>query len=141
MNCPDCGAFIADEDLFCGECGRPLVETASPSEPPSLDEEQAQPTGSVILAPRSPRPSPATPPATKKAFPLAAVLIGASVAILLICLVLGGFVAWVDLTEPGEPVPERGDLVYEDNFSNPASGWDTFQRMIPGPTMWTASMQ
>jgi hypothetical protein len=124
MNCPDCGAFVSEADLFCGECGRPIVPTASPSEPPSLEEEQGQPTGGVILAPRSPKPSSVTPESKKKSSALVPILIGSGIALFLLCLFAGGIVAWIASTEQGESVPTRGDLLYEEDFSDPASGWE-----------------
>jgi hypothetical protein len=66
------------------------------------------------------------PQVRKKAFPLAAVLVGAGVLVSLICLALGGFVAWIGSTEPREPVPKRGEVIYKDDFGDPASGWDSF---------------
>jgi uncharacterized membrane protein YvbJ len=35
MNCPDCGATVGEEDLFCGECGCSLAKE--------------QPTGESLL--------------------------------------------------------------------------------------------
>ncbi|MFN2220452.1 MAG: zinc-ribbon domain-containing protein, partial [Anaerolineae bacterium] len=30
MHCPACGAYYNEEDLFCGECGRPLSTETPP---------------------------------------------------------------------------------------------------------------
>ncbi len=122
MQCPDCGAFAGKEDAFCGECGRPLSPKAPPDEPTSLSE---------IPEPSEHPPSPPpVAPAPGKSSPLPRLLILGGLALIMLCLCAGGALLW--WTTTGEPAagptsgrPESGDLLYEEDFEDPATGWTT----------------
>jgi hypothetical protein len=124
MQCPDCGAYITEEDLFCGECGRPLPGKAPAAEPV---------TASQAAAPAASTPSlPPTAPALpgKKAAHVPILLAGGlAVAALCTCVVLA--LVWLGIKGRGTatPVvagPGAGGLVYADDFEDPGSGWDVF---------------
>lgn len=124
MQCRDCGAHVTEEDLFCGECGRPLASPATPVEPLSPEEAKDLPT--IGLEPPA-RPPSAAPPArpAKKSSALLPVLILAGIGLVLLCLFVGGLFAWLGARE--ESTKGRlGELLYEETFDDPASGWDTY---------------
>jgi len=120
MQCPDCGAFADKEDTFCGECGRllspevPADEPASPSEIPEPSE-------------RLPSPSPVAPePVKRSSQPRLLILVG--IALIVLCLCAGGALIWWITTGeraagPTSGGPELGDLLYEEDFEDPATGW------------------
>jgi len=53
MQCPDCGAAISENDLFCGECGATLID-------PALAETAAEPEAAPPVEPEI-EPVPASP--------------------------------------------------------------------------------
>jgi hypothetical protein len=57
VQCPTCGAVLADEDIFCGECGTPH---------PGLDPNAEPPPAKPAPSPPS-RPQPARPARSTKA--------------------------------------------------------------------------
>ena len=122
MQCPDCGAFAGKEDVFCGECGSPLSPEASPEEPASPPETPAP-------SARPPSPPPVAPAPVKRSSLPRLLLLG-GLAVIVLCLCAGGaLLLWATTGEPAaeptsvEPVP--GDLLYEEDFQDPASGWTT----------------
>lgn len=105
MQCPDCGAFATADDLFCGECGRPLVAevpadapAATPAKAPAAAlprPEDVKDEVTVMLEPSRPSPRPPqAKPAEKKAS-LKPVFILAGVILLMICGLGAGIVFWV----------------------------------------------
>jgi hypothetical protein len=127
MQCPTCGSYVSEEDVFCGECGQPLAKVTQPAEPVSA-EPQDQPAPKVILAPRSPRQAPARAarPAAQGRSPLVIILLLAGVALLLFCLFGAGLLLWLGSREESEPSPVPSVVLYEDDFGDPASGWDIY---------------
>jgi len=108
MQCPDCGAYYSEEDEFCGECGLRLSpETSGEPEKAEAEAETspAEPGEQKDLAddlfePALPGP---TPVASKpKRGNLLPIVIGAGVALLLLCLVATGAIVWFFVR--GEPV-------------------------------------
>ncbi len=120
MQCPDCGAYAGTEDVFCGECGRPLSPEATPDEGASPSEIPKPPA-------RPPSPSPVAPaPVERSSLPRLLILVG--LALIVLCLCAGGALIW--WITSGEPAagptngePEQGDLLYEEDFEDPATGW------------------
>jgi hypothetical protein len=122
MECPDCGAVYNTEDLFCGECGRPLSTEKGSSAPP---------TPRSVQGPLSATKVPATRPrATNSHLRLLAGAGGAFLVLLILCIVGVGVLVLSDTMEDSDSnstasMPEVGDrLLYQDDFRDPASGWE-----------------
>jgi hypothetical protein len=120
MQCPDCGAYLGHEDLFCGECGRPVERQDLPGEPSRPPEAQDRPALP---------PSPSRPPRKRPVWLATALAIGLTIAVLGGCIT----VALLGRGSRDEPVPTpqatvevSGALLYADDFGDPASGWDVF---------------
>jgi hypothetical protein len=143
MNCPNCGAYIGEKDLFCGECGRPVDGAPATGQPLRPEEVKDLPTEvldtapSAPSAPAIPAPAPgipaAAPTATGRA-PRGLVLglVGAAAGVL--CLCIAGVGIWLAM-DGGEPTPTAvavavnpvsGMVIYEDDFEDPDSGWDVY---------------
>jgi hypothetical protein len=146
MQCPDCGAFITEEDLFCGECGRPLPgKPATSGDLPPADTGQV--TETRTLAP----PPPLPPPATRvKRSNWVLIAVGAGTVFVLICgcaaVLLGRSLITIDRAAtvivdtpmvvvdtavaiadtPMVSIPISGSLLLADDFSDPTSGWDVY---------------
>jgi hypothetical protein len=125
MQCPGCGAYANEDDLFCGECGRPLIKEAPIEEPLSPEEAKDLPT--VGLERPATRPS----PVTKKRASLVPALVLVAVGLLILGLVGGGLLFWVGSREitratPTESGPRPGTLLYKESFGDATSGWDEF---------------
>ncbi len=123
MQCPDCGAYITEEDLFCGECGRPLAgkAPAAPSMPPA--EAKDLPTDTIELSTQPP----AAPAKTPRWVPLVA---AAVVGIFALCLCGFGGLAWLgsrDASTPAPTVAAARPLLYAEDFGDAESGWDVFE--------------
>jgi hypothetical protein len=131
MNCPDCGAYVSEKDLFCGECGRPLLPEEGNKE--VTEEAQEQPRQPLALppppAPGAPGPAPRAP---DRKLPSRATLLSlAGVVVLLLGLCFAGLVAWVLLREEATPTEAAPTLApalvaYQDDFEDPDSGWDVY---------------
>jgi len=136
MQCPSCGAFISEKDVFCGECGRPLDEVSA--EPLSPTEAKDLPTLDLDSL-TEPPPSPTAP----KIQPTAVCLL-AMVVVLALCVC--GVVFFVLVGGPEDPTPTptavaklipteiarpteiaatTGELIFEDDFDD-LSEWDVF---------------
>jgi hypothetical protein len=130
MQCPTCGAFITQEDRFCGECGQKLLTEATPPEALSPLEAKDLPTIGLEAQPRSPSLAPAAPlPGRKR--PLTAALLAAGMGLLIACLAVGVllFTLQRDKTPDEAPVkslPTAREPIYQDDFEDPASGWDVY---------------
>jgi hypothetical protein len=126
MQCPDCGAFITAEDLFCGECGRPL----SAAEPLGAVEAKDLPTTELGTPSRAPSPAPAPPPPApppSRRKPLLVPVLLAGIALLLICVCGTGLYAWQRSSDKQPAVIATPRVpVYQDDFGDLSSGWDTF---------------
>jgi hypothetical protein len=111
MNCPDCGAYIGPEDVFCGECGRPVSPEATPERPPTPAEVRDRKT-ELVAPPATPRPRPPAtprprPPAARstetKKSPLIPILGVSAVGLVLLCLCLGGVLFWLGSGQDATP--------------------------------------
>jgi hypothetical protein len=124
MQCPDCGAFITKDDLFCGECGRPLAGDVSPASPGTPLEAKDQAIEPLIVPPRPP----AAPRKRPTWLPIL-VVAGFGFALLCACvlLVLVRSVLRSDSTSTSVTnTPAAGSLIFADDFSDPGSGWDIY---------------
>ena len=133
MNCPECGAYASEKDLFCGECGRPLQQGQPSDEPLRPEDVKDQPT-EVLASPPPPRPGPTPPapltegkkqPSRTLVFGIAGVLAG------LVCLCLAGLAAWLLFDDSSTPTPAAATpavaaVVYQEDFQDPDSGWDVY---------------
>ena len=129
MQCPDCGAHYAEEDLFCGECGRPLSPETPPVEPSSTLRAEEQAAVTQKPAKRPPAPASAAPQ-PKRSFSRLALLLG-MVSFLLLCIGVVGVGLLLSIigdraTDPAGTVPLPGELLYHEDFRDPDSGWDTW---------------
>jgi hypothetical protein len=126
MQCPDCGAFVAAGDQFCGECGRPLSNLSAPAEPLGPVEAKDLPTTELKTPLRAPSPAPETRPPRRKSL-LVPVLLAAGIVLLLICVCGAGVYAWLRSNgkTAGVTATPRVPL-YQDDFGDPSSGWDVF---------------
>jgi len=129
MQCPDCGAVYSKEDLFCGECGRPLSTETPPGESSSSPRVEDQVTATHKPAKRPAAPAPVAPQ-PKRSFSKLALILGV-VIFLLLCLCVAGAGILFSIVEesvanPTGTVPAQGDLLYQDDFRDPGSGWDTW---------------
>ncbi len=133
MNCPDCGAYAGEEDLFCGECGRPLFEERPADEPLRPEAGEDQPTEALALPPPPTPPSlgAVTPPPEQKRRSRAIFLGAGGIVLGLVCLCFTGLAAWLLLRDDTTPTPlagapAPGSVVYQDDFEDPDSGWDVY---------------
>jgi hypothetical protein len=129
MECPDCGAVYSKEDLFCGECGRPLSTETPPGESSSSPRAEDQMTATHKPARRPPVAAPVTPQPRRSFSKLALTLGGVALVLLCFCVVGAGILFSIleeSVTNPTGTVPAQGDLLYEDDFRDPGSGWDTW---------------
>jgi hypothetical protein len=147
MQCPGCGAFVGAEDEFCGECGRPVSREIEPLTPEEAKDLPTMDLASVRKPESRPprRPTPPTPaPAQQRQSARAVPALLAGVALLLVCLCVGGILFWwlasreeavVTPVNPANlptaetplaiPVEPR-NVIYEEDFENPDSGWDIY---------------
>jgi hypothetical protein len=132
MNCPDCGAYIGDEDLFCGECGRPRPPEEVKEEVRGEAKEQASKVLALPPLPAPAAPAPA-PQATRTGQPSRRlVLIGlAGTVAVILCLGFTGIGIWLFLREETAPTQVAlssvpGMVTYQDDFEDPDSGWDVY---------------
>jgi hypothetical protein len=61
IQCKNCGAVLASEDVFCGECGAPNPATEESLEPAAVEQPVAPPPASPLPAPPPAEPIPAAP--------------------------------------------------------------------------------
>jgi hypothetical protein len=124
MQCPNCGAYIGEEDLFCGECGRPVEDKSPPGEASAPLESRDRAAATPALPPPPRRPSSRRP-----IWITMAAVAGLSVAAVGACI----FVALVGRGSGDQPLPTpqaaveaSGGLLYADDFQDPDSGWDVY---------------
>jgi hypothetical protein len=124
MQCPDCGAYISKEDLFCGECGRPIAGQAPSVElvTPSAAKDQA--TSTLNLPP----PALAAPGKRPTWVPIVLAL-GLGLFFLCVCTFVA--LVWLRSRDRSTPTPVvytsgKGGLIFADDFADPGSGWDVF---------------
>ena len=129
MQCPDCGAFYSEEDLFCGECGHSLSTETPPVKPSSAPRAEEQATVTHKPTKRPPEPAPVAPQ-PKRSFSKLALALGV-VSFLLLCLGVVGVGLLLSIlgestADPSGTVPAQGDLLYHEDFRDPGSGWDSW---------------
>jgi len=132
MQCPDCGAVYSKEDLFCGECGRPPSAETPPGESSSSPDVADQATATHKPANRPPAPAPVAPQPKRSFSKLALILSGVALILLCLCIVGAGILFSIvgeSVANPIGTVPAQGDLLYEDDFRDPGSGWDTWSEV------------
>lgn len=129
MQCPNCGANYGKEDLFCGECGRSFSIEPPPGGPSGPPGGEDRATAVRKSAGRLPISTPASlqPRTSLSKLPM---MLGI-VLVLLLCLGVGAAVFMSSITEkPGVDstgaVPAQAELLYHDDFRDPASGWDVW---------------
>jgi hypothetical protein len=117
MECPDCGAFVSDEDLFCEECGRPLEAKAGAEAKPVRTQPSSVPDPGTQKLQwwRSRR---------KLIFAVQGVLLLFACAIMLLAW-------WLIRSSEPPPVPTPSGPefiapVYEEDFADPTSGWSIY---------------
>lgn len=139
MNCPDCGAYLGEEDLFCGECGRPIEGAGTPAAPPSPLDVKDQETD-ILERPAPPpvatrpRPGPVRPrsaqaaPKTPGRSARILALIVALGALLLVCMICSAVFIFRDAADKSTPWPTEEYLseptkgiVVEPTFAEPTS--------------------
>ncbi len=128
MNCSNCGAYVGDEDVFCGECGQPVPPKTAAGPGPSPEDVRNQET--ELLLP--PLPAASAPPTTRpKARAMrwaitAAAVVG--VLTLLGCTLISALYFIGRTAGTPTPAVEQPVVVplYEDNFDAP-SGWDVYE--------------
>ena len=91
MQCDNCGALLAEEDVFCGECGAPQPGPGS-TPGPAADPAVTEAPGPILVPPVSEPVAPASDPSSAK--------IGWRVAVIALLtmgfvLCLGGVVAFL----------------------------------------------
>jgi hypothetical protein len=128
MRCDECGAYVSEEDAFCGECGRPIAGLAPSAEPESLPEPPEQPDDRLLLTPPPGPPAATSPPGKKKALPLVPVLVLVGIVLFLICLSAAGLFFWLAYSGRSEPtgVAVIRTPLYQDDFGDAGSGWDVY---------------
>jgi hypothetical protein len=127
LECQVCGAVLAPEDLFCGECGEP-VPGAAETVPPEAETTPEPAKPEVAPAPVEPSPPIPVPPSAVEplpapdAVPAAAAVervgrkgwaIGASVAGIagiLLCLVGAALWAYLAFTPPPDGMTEAENV-------------------------------
>ncbi len=126
MQCPDCGAYAGNKDLFCGECGRPLADLSPAAEegPPS---DLAPDT--LELPEDAPPPALPSPPPKRPRLAVVWAIAAALMALLCVCAAVG--VIWFGLRGDDNAGPTAveapaGPVIYADDFADPDSGWDVY---------------
>jgi hypothetical protein len=130
LECPDCGAIYSKEDLFCGECGRPLSTETGSGGPSSPRAAQGPLTATRAPATRWPPREPVTRQTTDSRLRMLAGAGGAILVVLILCIVGVGVLVLSGIMEESDSnstasIPEVVDrLLYQDDFRNPDSGWE-----------------
>jgi hypothetical protein len=110
IQCENCGAALAPEDTFCGECGAPRPASGGAAEPAKPD----QPAAPQV----APSPPPFVPAALPAAHPIASAQKGWRAAFITL-VVLGAITCVVGLAAflifgsiPGENMTPQEDWLY-----------------------------
>jgi hypothetical protein len=131
MSCSNCGAYVGDEDTFCGECGQPVSRTPPAGPAPSPEEVRDQETELLPPLP-PPLPTRSAPMSARPAkgsiarWPLIAGAVAASLG-LCVCAALAALYILgrtSGTATPGAELPVAAPL-YEEGFEAP-SGWDVY---------------
>jgi len=120
MQCPSCGAYVSKDDVFCGECGQPLIDLAAA---PQSEGQLADQVAPALPAPAAALPDTAS--AGRSWTVVAGVAAGFAVLLVLGLCVAGVLLLW-PRSQDEVPVPVRGALIYGDDFGDPDSGWDVY---------------
>ncbi|MGQ9598028.1 MAG: zinc ribbon domain-containing protein [Anaerolineae bacterium] len=126
MECPKCGAFVTDEDRFCGECGQPLSGPTSPAKPLTPMEAKDLPTLDLAAAAKPSRPT-VVSARQKKILPW--LLVFGGLTLLAMCL-FGAAILYLFEPKPSPSTPRVQPtppiVGYQDDFGDPNSGWDVY---------------
>lgn len=130
MQCPDCGATYSQEDEFCGECGHRLQTETPPGELPGLPQEDKAATIKHRFPLRQPTPPRLSPRRSRSSSDLLLKL-GVVIVLLLFCGVFAAvFLIPILGLQPVEvssgAAPVQGKALYQDDFRDPASGWESW---------------
>jgi hypothetical protein len=125
MQCPVCGAYVTDKDRFCGECGEALAPPAEPAPEPAAAEPSWIEQIDLPMQDQGPTTS-------RRRLPV----IVAGLVSLLVCALVGGWGLFRGLTSQdtappvtppaAEPLGTVGEVLQEDRFDDPNSGWDIY---------------
>jgi hypothetical protein len=123
MQCPECGAYYSEEDLFCGECGHRLQTDKPPDGSASVPHAGVKATGTPAHAPVAPQPT------GSRTRPV--LVVGGAILLLVLLCTFGAGILFSILEDSAsnstDSVPAVGDrLLYQDDFRDPASGWDAW---------------
>jgi hypothetical protein len=132
MNCPNCGAYIGDEDAFCGECGHPVPPKEQASTGPRPEDVWDQETellpgplpGSATGLPRS---AAGTRPKTLRArWPLILAGAGASLLLCICAAIVALYLIGRSVATPTPAVvPPAATTLFEEGFEAPDS-WSVY---------------
>lgn len=138
MQCPDCGAYIGEEDRFCGECGRPI--DIAPAVGSDTGPEAADAPARTITAPQQverpeyrPPPSPVTAAAPVRRRGLFIGLIATWAAMVVVCM--AGGIIFLALRSERDKAPTAapaavkyapGTVAYAEEFDTDDGGWDVY---------------
>ena len=123
MQCPACGAYVTDEDEFCGECGHRLPERESGNS--TLDAETARSQSTRQASPPVDTGMPGLSAPERKHFKWLTFAVAIGIGMCVLGLFVAGLVLFAGERETSTLLPAYGRVLFEDDFSMPG-GWDTY---------------
>lgn len=128
VQCPACGAYLTQEDVFCGECGYRITTTESNDAPESVQHIPPAPSADPPQALPSPQPA-IQPSVNPQRLRLWAVAIAGAMVLCFVVFALGIFFLVDDdaTPEPSDDPPSVGEILFSDDFSTVETGdWDVY---------------